>query len=208
MLHENEKRKILFEEIYRTEIRNQLNKDVQRKYGRVWNFLNSSFGIWFLSSVILSLASWAYLRIQSNLEDKKLNKEIIEKYDIEISGRIQNYSSKLKTQNTALYFDINKDFLYCNSDRSNVFVFQEFKGVTTRELLLQLLVKVPDYEKTEVENAIKGYLLLDKYRIDDDTRQYTNEDYARLGDSIKINIIKLDSILNVHFKLTRWQKFK
>lgn len=56
MLSDQEKGRIRAEEVYRHEVRESLN----RKDPSLWDLLNSSFVLWFLSSIVLATLTAAY----------------------------------------------------------------------------------------------------------------------------------------------------
>jgi hypothetical protein len=55
MLSDEQETRIREEEIFRQEVRNELGsqKPAASPGGKFWKFLNSSFALWFLSSVFL-----------------------------------------------------------------------------------------------------------------------------------------------------------
>jgi hypothetical protein len=60
MLTDNQKKLIREEEIFRCEVRTELEKRdaATSMTGSLWGFVNSAFGLWLLSSVMLGL--WAF----------------------------------------------------------------------------------------------------------------------------------------------------
>jgi hypothetical protein len=87
MLAKSEKVKIRLEEAYRLEVRNQLQKANQEKRSPAWTFLNSSFGLWLLSAVFITLAGSIYTNYQNSRAESLKNEEMIERLDLEISYR-------------------------------------------------------------------------------------------------------------------------
>lgn len=66
-LPECDRERIRAEEIIREEVRTALRNATPPTWrGRVWTFLNSSFAIFLLSSVVLGAISWQYQRWVSN----------------------------------------------------------------------------------------------------------------------------------------------
>jgi hypothetical protein len=56
---------------------------------RLWAFLNSSFGLFVLSSVVLSFMTWAYTEVSHSIEQRKVTTESITKLKTEMSYRIR-----------------------------------------------------------------------------------------------------------------------
>jgi len=86
---EEEKKRIREEEIFRREVRRQLNPDKRpspvRK--RIWNIVNSAFVLWLLSSVVVGLFGWGYSKYQDNAKEQARRKEIKRKLMTEIINR-------------------------------------------------------------------------------------------------------------------------
>lgn len=67
LLPERDRERIRAEEIFREEVRTALQKQTPITWrGQIWKFLNSSFAIFLLSSVVLGAISWQYQRWVSN----------------------------------------------------------------------------------------------------------------------------------------------
>ena len=56
---------------------------------QLWKFLNSSFGLFLLSSVGLSLVTWMYTEVSQSIEQRIVNAEKATELDTEISYRIR-----------------------------------------------------------------------------------------------------------------------
>src|ERR1700722_3831040 len=76
------------EEIYRSQVRQELDAKPDETTSRLWTALNSSFVLWLLSSVVLSGIAACYTGWQNRHAKIKENRELIEKLDTEISNRI------------------------------------------------------------------------------------------------------------------------
>jgi len=58
-----------------------------------WAFLNSSLGLWFLSSVLLSTAVYAYQTWQDGRQQKVMTAQKLEKLNLEIAGRVSQFGT-------------------------------------------------------------------------------------------------------------------
>ncbi|GAA0894806.1 hypothetical protein GCM10009122_44880 [Fulvivirga kasyanovii] len=102
MLSEEEKNKIRAEEMYRVEVRQQLEEDKsgKKKGGKLLSFLNSNFGSFLLSTVIVGSISVLYSNHQEKMkkiEAEKLqahaNLLIQDKLQTELSHRLNTIST-------------------------------------------------------------------------------------------------------------------
>lgn len=89
MLSEEEKSLIRTEEIFRAEVRRELEaKEPPSHAKKVWTFLNSSFALWFLSSVVLAGLTTAVTAYQAKRSEQLRKVQIERRLDTEISSRI------------------------------------------------------------------------------------------------------------------------
>jgi len=106
-LDTNAKTRILLEEQYRQEIKSRLvQKEEINNKSRLWKFLNSSFGIWLLTSVVVSGLGTLYTTYQDQRkseeiksaeqrEQSRIRQTSIERLDLEIAFRFSQYISAL-----------------------------------------------------------------------------------------------------------------
>src|SRR5471030_882538 len=102
VLSEDEKIKIRQEEVFRLEIKKALSvtelTETSGNLSKLWEFLNSTFGIWLLSSVLLAGGVHWYEERRADLrkeeiinkqvaEEARQSKEIYERITLEISFR-------------------------------------------------------------------------------------------------------------------------
>jgi hypothetical protein len=109
MLTDEEAKRIRSEESYRADIRKELGLTLpyrKTKAERIWQFLNSSFALWFLSAVLVSGLGTVYTAYQTAISEKaksnearvsaeKRREDLVDKLDIEISYRLSATLSKL-----------------------------------------------------------------------------------------------------------------
>ena len=176
MLTEEEKAKILHEEIYRNEIR----KEIKSKGNKYWNFFNSPFGLWFLGTIAIGIITWSYSNIQIRLEQQKNLAEKVNKLDTEIFERLYEYDVQIRSivieeyteyGNTFKIEDgnIKKDILKIYSRLLNIpenlslsngriipssGIFQEYSNRTTKGLMIELSTYVSSKEKEEIQRKV------------------------------------------------------
>ena len=93
MLSDDQKRLIREEEIYRAEVKNELEaKSQASRLERFCRFLNSPLGLWFLSALILSAGGLLYSVVADRIAAAKNNAAIIEKLDDEIACRLTAFN--------------------------------------------------------------------------------------------------------------------
>ena len=99
MLSDQDKEHIRQEEIFREEVRGLLNKEDKATTFRAkcWRFVNTSFGIWLLSTVVVGLVSWGYANWSEAKQNDAKSKESIRKLDLELFARISNFENLLET---------------------------------------------------------------------------------------------------------------
>lgn len=101
MVRHIDRKRIYQEEVYRYEIRSQLNATNTKKNtgGKTWTVVNSAFFLWFLSSVVVGVISFSYAKWDKQREIEREQREraaLIEqeniqrarKLDAEISSRL------------------------------------------------------------------------------------------------------------------------
>jgi hypothetical protein len=66
MISEEQKKQVQAEEIYRAEIRNNIESAKKKS---IWLFVNSAFGIWVLSTLVVGLLSFGYTQWKENQAD-------------------------------------------------------------------------------------------------------------------------------------------
>lgn len=118
MLDEDKKKVIEAEERFRHMLRIQLEgevtklkaeaaavgtdiKQIEKKIGsKVMEFLNSTLGMWFLSSIVLTGGAAGLQQIQHYYETEQKNRSQLVTYQFEIGNRIQNMKYFLRHSNT------------------------------------------------------------------------------------------------------------
>lgn len=92
MLSEDDQQKIRSEEIFRREVRKQL--DEERGNLGAWHYLNSPLAIWFFSSIILTLVTTGWTWTHSRLTNERRDKEKRIALAYEISVRSTDFLKK------------------------------------------------------------------------------------------------------------------
>jgi hypothetical protein len=97
MLADEEREHIRQEEIFRQEVRRAIEERHVKSRVKLWRFVNTSFGIWLLSTVAIGLISWSYTNWTEAKEKQRTTQELIGKLDLEIVARARNFESLLES---------------------------------------------------------------------------------------------------------------
>jgi hypothetical protein len=149
MITEEDKKRIKIEEIFRAEIRESFKKTGNEPFRKkAWNLLNSPFGLWMLSTVVVGLVVYFYNDIKMKGEISSNNASTIHKLSTEANYRLQKFRLSLSQQNEAnLYYEdtelaymidgtlINDGSL---SPEKPIYIFPEFKERTMHSLLYEM----------------------------------------------------------------------
>jgi len=201
MLSEEDKAKLIAEETFRYEVRKSLeNKKAEGTGVKILSFLNSSFGLWLLSTVVVGFAANWYTDYRDKKIEIRKNHEIKRKLDTEISYRMTN----LSTVFDGIYMDLYKKrygsydahrpsevFVQAdclNSDNGDLWnVFPEFKNRSLTGLLFEI-------EQLEDNQVIIRKIAETKKGILDRRRMFRGR-YQRLPDDIDLNTKKYEEYL-------------
>ncbi len=179
MLDDERKKLIEAEERFRRDLKMQLEieasklrsdasslpaqvKQIEKKTtSKIMEFLNSSVGMWFLSSVVITGGAAALQQIQHHFETQQKNKSQLVVYQFEIGNRIQNMKYFLRHARTVgeakvalggvfkSKFPINAEL--ANQSLSTLyFNLHQLIGGTPREKNLKALEIIRDLEDSEV----------------------------------------------------------
>jgi hypothetical protein len=105
LLSAEDKLKITLEEQFRLEIRKQL-EGKSHTSSRAWTFLNSTFGLWLMSAILVTWAGTIYTQSQNKRSEAEMrreaekaealrNKELVERLDLEIGYRFSRFEIRL-----------------------------------------------------------------------------------------------------------------
>ena len=121
----------------------------------IWSFLNSAFGVFLLSSVVLGGISFGYKSIQEASSDSRetlrLKIEIAAReraLDAMVNGTERNRYSNYGNMARVITGDTQKFWVYSP-------IFDDFKGVGMSSLLWRLYVVQPHGEHTETRASLQ-----------------------------------------------------
>ena len=182
MLTDDEKQNIRTEEQYRGEVRKQL-EEKREPSSRLWAFLNSSFGLWLLSAILLTWAGMLYTQSQNpRAEEQKKqdaqtaqlvkNEELVQRLDLEIGYRfsqsqvrlaslVRDWGGKKKHfmfRDGRGEMDVRNilDGLSQPADKKFPALFQEFSNLSIIASIVELRRHVSGKEKEELDRVLAG----------------------------------------------------
>jgi hypothetical protein len=214
MLTEEEKKRITMEEIFREEVRKDLASKKQKSFFRkLWVFLNTAFGLWFLSTIVIGLATFSYTALTQYDSDRLKQKESIKMLDIEITTRLYNFELTIRkvfnaSWDLAQYEGVREsrmEFSLAELDghsaflpdkNSNTNVFPGYKNRTFQSLLIELHGLVPDSEKTLIKQSLDSLSTIKEMLFSFPDGQSV-EDLERMQNQIM-------KLVKTCFNLDRW----
>ena len=227
----NEQREqIRAEEIFRRELQRSLDAQTPPPSGRAraWALLNSSFVLWLLSSVVVSLLAAQYAAFQTNQAERVRTQNLVRRLDTEIGNRIHyagidlelirqntDYQSRARPdgketldwtqgslhQRIASFLDNsvpNHDPLVAGH-QVEVSVYPEYRSSRFHALIIELIRLVPSSETAALQSALSAYLKSVKLGADLSLRRP-----ATLEEQVKA-IDAASSLLLSEIQLPRWR---
>jgi len=129
----------------------------------LWSFLNSSFGIWLMSSIVLGLLTYSFNFSQSYFEAERIRSATILQLDVEISNRLArlSFAESIRKSSPGYFSDI---LLSMEIPERSIFPISTFEGYKNRglkSLIWELHFLVDDNERESINRAIMRYSELD-----------------------------------------------
>jgi hypothetical protein len=148
-----------------------VRKDIASKRRRsikesVWLFLNSAFGLWLLSTVVISIATAIYTKIQTDRAEKSKTAELKRKLEVELANRVGVLDNGLDAllSGTTKIFTGSVTMTVVNIDAgkraeseglNGSIVFSEFKDRTFQSLVFEFEQFAPLEDKNNLREAVK-----------------------------------------------------
>lgn len=169
MITEEDKKRIKSEEIFRAEIKESLKKSEDKSIGkRSWKLVNSPFGLWLLSTVVVGLIVYFYNDNKLKAEISANNAATLQRLNTETAHRLQKFRLALVQQDPAKLYYQDADLAYMidgtlvddgsPSPQKPIFIFPEFKDRTMNSLLYEMERLKDDKKKALSIKAARGIL--------------------------------------------------
>src|SRR5262245_6730919 len=94
-LTEDIKQELRAEEIFSEQVRDELANQHLDRHHRAGPFLNSAFGLWFLSSVILAVTTWVWTTIHEQRATERKNAATLVQLKAELDRDFWEFSGEL-----------------------------------------------------------------------------------------------------------------
>jgi hypothetical protein len=94
MLSDEDKARIRLEEIYRNQVRKEVEQKTRWKH--VWEILNGSFCLWAMSTIVLSFGTWLYTRYTEAADKRRQSHHLATMLDIELKFRLIKFRDELQ----------------------------------------------------------------------------------------------------------------
>jgi len=128
----------------------------------LWSFLNSNFGLFVCSSVVLASLSYGYHQWIKYQDDQRK----IEQLDIEISLRLRDMSALAQLPDRNRYNNVENIQRVDEGDSKKFWIrrpaFPEYKDKNTTSLLWQLYLLAPVSDRPEIRRAIDQSIQIDR----------------------------------------------
>jgi len=168
MLQEEEKTRIRAEEVFRQEVRREIEDRAPKpsKGKRVWSILNSSFALFVLSSLVLGGLTKLYTDYQKRRSEQMQKNETVRRFETEIRNRILEGltavrldSERVERRQMYSAFDLyNEAVRYLNNRVS------WYDTVTHLEVQLDFSI-YPDYQHRSFASLIAELAAVDTSRF-------------------------------------------
>lgn len=123
---------------------------------KVWVFLNTPFGLWFLTTIAVGMLTWSYSQWQASQICEKENEQQLRQLYLEVAGRVEALdtlataaSDKRKFYEALPVLDDPKAFYGVSFG-----IFPEYQGRSMRSLLFELQGLVEKNEEAGILEAI------------------------------------------------------
>jgi hypothetical protein len=197
--------RIIAEEEVRRSIQEQLQ--LQNQINSPWNarllrFLNTPFGIWLLSSILVGAIGWGYATWQDHLQEQTANSQAVSRLDTEISTRLSTFSGVINSSvGFAAYDCAFQILLKPLNPQCLPGGFTEYRNRGLLSLLQELKLRVPESEKTAVQDTIDSAQQLEGVFIDNTERRLKGD---KDEDSLDFDQLELVYKLFNGINSTRW----
>lgn len=194
------KAKILAESNGIGEVINSVSENIQsdeKKFStRIVEFLNSSLGMWFLSTVIVTGGAGLYQQVQHHYENQKTKRQEVVKYRYEVENRLDHIEHGLRHTKTVAQVNTALQRLY--SGKFPLTAELQNRSLGSMYLNLDQLLSAAEGEKAQQAIALIHQLEDNELSLD------SLPENQLISDAEKAKLIKIvDDIKKIHFSQGR-----
>lgn len=203
--------KIRQQELLRMQLRQELTENKEGKFG-IWQFLNSNFGLWLLSTVAVGFITWSYTKWKETKEARADRDYKISMLDAEITYRLNNVEQHLESASTLAQYEAAIHDIVGNpgigaQQPASPGVTETYKNASTIGLIILLKSLVSRTEEKDLSNVLSSINKLNKvYRGSVvGTGGTRGEYYAQLQPQEEVRRKQILKIIADEVKIQRWQ---
>jgi hypothetical protein len=216
MLTEDDKKRIREEEIYRQEVRREIEgeKPSPARSQRLWEVVNKPFVLWSLSTILVGLISWTYASYEAQNRDLSQRTAAVNKIDLEIRNRIGGslkYLNGLQQVRQAIHpddvFDGALQYLDKNKGEYAVSLYPEYKDKGFQALVTDLKGLVGADEQQNFDKALKAYDELKNSRMET-SNVNTTRSKPNATEELKVSaeaIKRANQLIGEGIMIPRWK---
>lgn len=167
-LQDEEKARIRAEEIFRAEVRRELEvaRSPASRAGRLWKLANSAFGLWLLSSVALAGLTTIFTAYQNHRTEEMQRTRTEQRIVTEVSNRIVQALAGLRLDDAGIrngetFYpkDIyNNVVLYLNNSFDRDFsIYPEYRQRNFRSLMIELVATTSPPERLRLKESLRAF---------------------------------------------------
>ncbi|QEC66595.1 hypothetical protein FRZ67_04515 [Panacibacter ginsenosidivorans] len=134
---------------------------------RLWEFCNSSLGIWVLSTIFIGLITFSYQNFSQIYKEQTDKNKEIKSLEIEINRRLFIFNSeitevaKVDTSKKSYPSKIEDAIRKVNS--KNCYVFEQFRKRKLSSLLYELYALLPEKNKAVAYEAFEKMFIIEQF---------------------------------------------
>jgi hypothetical protein len=174
---------------------------------KVWAVLNSSFGLWVLSSVVLAWITKAYSVREARKAENVKRRETVSRLDTEIAFRLAMALDGLRINKARLesspttprgihqnaYDYLENAFITFPEKGRDFSVFPEYRDRTFRALILELRTVVDAHEEPDLRKALNAYEELAEggdIGSEDSSPQACNDAFVKVRELLENELVR------------------
>ena len=147
MLSVQDKEQIYAEEVYRNQVRQQLQLSPAQRGRRL---INSAFGVWLISALVIVAAAYGFSYASAEITTRHQQEQRIRQLDTELSARLALFREDSRRLDDAPF--VNDE--HGAPLRLAAGVYPQFAERTFRALLYELHAMVPATDRAELQRAL------------------------------------------------------
>lgn len=205
MITDHIKERIIEEESFRREIRELMDKTKKKESSKTLEFFNSPVGLWLLSTVLIGIVTWAYTTYKETSSAHQQKDIRIQKMDIEIASRLQEYSTSLDHPTTyGQYYGSYEQFI--SHPLASRVIYADLSDNNLKSLLMEMLATARE-DRKDIIKALMGLTVLQNMLLPYPAGYNTGMMSQPLPEEYITSARKLKETLREYFYSDRWKPY-